>query len=69
MTAAGKTTRLKRASYRDAVSWIALNDEPGDRDPETVAEIISVVLTAELFGAAPERVATDIIRYRTKHDI
>jgi hypothetical protein len=61
--------RLKQASYRAGVAWIAENDEPGDRDPETVAELISTMLLADLFGAEPERVATDIIRYRAKHNI
>lgn len=61
--------RLKRASYREAVAWIAFNDEPSDRNPETVAEIISVVLIAELFGTTAERVAGDVIRFRDKDDI
>jgi hypothetical protein len=60
---------LKQASYRAGVAWIAENDEPGDRDPSTVAELISTMLLADLFGADPSRVAADVIRYRTKHQI
>jgi hypothetical protein len=60
--------RMRPASYRAGVEWIALNDEPGDRDPETASDYISSLLLAELFGVEPERVGRDVVRYRTKHD-
>jgi hypothetical protein len=54
------------ASYRFAVEWIALNDEPTERDPEMVASLISTALIADLFGKPQEKVAADVIRYRKK---
>lgn len=57
---------MKRASYREGVKWIAENDEPLDRDPESIAGLISVLLLADLFGVEPERVAKDVLRARGK---
>jgi hypothetical protein len=58
--------RLKRASYREAVEWIAGNDEPSNPDVE---ELLSVALIADIFGTTPERVARDVLRFRAKHNI
>lgn len=58
---------MKRASYREGVSWIAWNDEPEDGDPENVAGYISTGLLADIFHVERERVAEDIVRYRIKH--
>lgn len=57
---------MKRASYRSAVAWIALNDEPGCRDTDTVSGFVSVVLTADLFAVEPQKVAADVVRYRER---
>jgi hypothetical protein len=57
---------MKRASYRHGVEIIALNDETAETDPEAVAGMISVCLLADLFGVEPERVARDVVRYRTE---
>jgi len=57
---------MKRASYREGVAWIAMNDEPGATTEET-AGLISVALLADLFGATSERVAKDVMRYRDKN--
>jgi hypothetical protein len=57
---------MARASYRKAVEWIAHNDEPGDRDPESVSEFISTLLVADIFGKEPLTVARAIIRYRER---
>lgn len=43
------------------------NDEPEDHDPETIAEMISSVLLADLFGVEPKKVGADVTRYRAKH--
>lgn len=59
----------KYPSYRYAVAWIAQNDEPGDRDPETVGEMTTTMLIADLYGKTNEAVARDIIAYRAKHAI
>jgi hypothetical protein len=58
---------MKRASYRFAVEWIALNDDAVEMDSEEVAASISVALVADLFGVDPEKVAADVIRFREKH--
>jgi len=54
----------KRASYREGVAWIALNDEPEDLDLESVAGYISTQLLAALWGKEDEVVARAIVRYR-----
>lgn len=60
---------LKRASYREAVYWIAGNDNAGNGDNETqVSEYITTSLIADLFGTTVERVARDIMRCRDKGD-
>ena len=70
----------KRASYREGVEWIALNDNAGDDDPEkcgtdgeaqremigNIAGYISTLLLADLFGADPAMVAHDIFRKRAQ---
>lgn len=53
-----------RASYRHAIAWIALNDEPGDSDVEVIQSYISTLLVADIFGKEPEAVARAIVRYR-----
>jgi hypothetical protein len=61
--------RMKRANYRDAIAWIACNDDAGEPDAlnlETVHGYISVCLIADLFGVERERVARDVVRYRNK---
>ena len=55
---------MRRASYRAAIGWIALNDEPIERDPAVIAELISAVLVADIFGVEPERVGADVARLR-----
>lgn len=58
---------MKRASYRDAVDWIARNDALGDDEGvEELRGYISVVLIADIFGADAVRVATDVKRLRDK---
>lgn len=59
---------MKRASYRMGVKWIAREDEPRDRDPETIAGYISTLLLADLFEIDPVRVAADVLREREKGD-
>ncbi len=50
--------------YRKGVEWIALNDEPEDLDPESVAGYISTSLLADLFGKDPLVVAQTIVATR-----
>lgn len=57
---------MKRASYREAILWIADNDEPTSKDVSEVADMISVLLIADLFAVEPRRVARDVIFSRLK---
>jgi len=57
---------MKRASYREAVQWIADNDEPEDRDVEAIAGYVSTLLIADLFDVEPERIARDVAKYRAR---
>jgi len=59
---------MKRASYRDAIDWIAQNDSAGDDghdDPEIVATLVSSVLVADIFDVPTERVGRDVVRRRS----
>lgn len=63
---------IKRASYREGVAWIALNDDPGEDhalDPSEIQSMITVALLADLFGKEPYYVAVDVVRYRASHKI
>lgn len=63
---------MKRASYRAAIEWIAMNDSAADdtaADDQVEAErnaayYVSSVLIADLFGVAPERIGADVMRVR-----
>ncbi len=54
----------KASPYIRAVEWIAMNDEPTKMDLAVVAEQISVLLVADVFGKGVEEVAGDIIHWR-----
>jgi hypothetical protein len=59
---------MKRASYRDAVDWIAQNDS-ADEDSEVleaVSSLVSTCLVADIFGVNREKVGSDIIKRRQK---
>jgi len=63
---------MKRASYREAVAWIALEDDAGSEDaldPEVVDGYVTTKLVADLFGVDSERVAADVVRYRLTEGI
>jgi hypothetical protein len=57
---------VRRASYRAGVAWIAVNDEPTDRDAESIAGYVSTLLLADLFAIEPDRVAADVLRARRR---
>jgi phage regulator Rha-like protein len=61
--------KLKRASYRDAINFIAFNDEPLDRDPASAGTYTTSLLVAEIFGTTTERVGRDIVRLREREGI
>jgi hypothetical protein len=62
---------MKRASYREAIAHIALNDSPGDSDAqnaEVIEGLITVGLVADLFGVDHRKVARDVVNYRVKRE-
>lgn len=68
-TPAAPKPRTIAQRYRDGVEWIAFNDEPSDRNPESVAQFISTLLLADLFDKTPETVAAAVIRMRRSRSI
>lgn len=62
---------MKRASYKEAVMWIGLNDEDGASerlDADTVAGYISTTLVADIFGVPSIQVAEAIVAFRMNDD-
>lgn len=57
---------MKRASYRQGLQWIAVNDEPNELETDFVKYQISVILLADLFGVDPVKVAKDVLLTRAK---
>lgn len=60
---------MKRASYREAIDWIANNDSAGDPnagDPDSAGHLVSSVLIADIFDVSTERVGRDIVRARVR---
>lgn len=58
---------MKRASYRDAIEWIALNDSVGDdgsNDPVIVSSLVSSILVADLFDVPSIKVGEDVVKKR-----
>jgi hypothetical protein len=59
---------MKRASYREAVQWIACNDNTGSKDDESeIASYVSTLLIADIFAVEPERVARDVMKQRVRY--
>ena len=62
---------MKRASYREAIAWIAMNDScinEGHDDPVTVSELVSSHLIADIFNVPFIKVGEDVVKYRAKQD-
>lgn len=62
---------MKRASYRDAIDWVAQMDSPADDgslDPEEVQGLVSSLLVADIFGVPNEKVGRDVVRRRRALD-
>lgn len=58
---------MKRASFREGVAWIALNDSAADQaSVEDIAGWVSTLLLADLFQVEPLRVAKAVQRLRQK---
>ena len=60
---------MKRASYREAIAWIAMNDSAGDDDaldPKAAGSLITSCLVADIFGIDQDKVGADVVKYRRK---
>lgn len=56
--------KLKSKKYKEAVEWIAFNDEPTLRELGEISYMISVQLIADLFKIDSVDVAVDVAKYR-----
>lgn len=58
------------ARYKEAVQWIAYNDEPSETDPNAMSGLISVVMVADLWDKDAGDVAREVvaIRYKANRD-
>lgn len=61
-------TTKKKTKYQRAVEWIALNDETGETDPFVFADLVSVVLIADVFGMDPRDVTRHVFSYRRRQE-
>lgn len=63
---------MKRASYTEAIYWIAHNDSAGDHganDPQIVSELVTAVLVADVFDVPSDKVGRDIVRVRQRDQV
>lgn len=60
--------RMKRPSYREAIAWVAQNDDASVTDPELVHAAVTVGFVADLFGVEQKKVTADVIKFREKRD-
>lgn len=56
----------RRASYREGVEYVAMNDEPTLLDPEWLLGQPTIQLLSILFGKTDDQVAADVVRFRRK---
>ncbi len=57
----------RRASYMEAVAWIANNDEAAQMNLRVVTDSVTVLLIADIFAKDPEIVAKAVLAYRSKN--
>ncbi len=58
---------MKRASYREAIAWISWNDSAAEDtalDADTVSELVTSSLVADIFDVPRSRVGIDVVRFR-----
>jgi hypothetical protein len=63
---AKKPKPQKRPGYRETIDWIAHNDDADLGDEDEGGYIVSVVMTADLWGKSPAEVARAVERVREK---
>lgn len=59
-----KARRLARPKYAAAIAWIGENDEPTCRDSGEIADQLTVLLVADVFGHSAGIVTNDVLDYR-----
>lgn len=52
------------ARYRDAIEWIALNDDTSERDVGAISTNMTTSLVADIFGKERMQVARAVLRVR-----
>jgi hypothetical protein len=57
---------MKAPCLRDAVAWVALNDEPTILVADEVVGMATVALIADLFGKDQEEIARRVVKLRTQ---
>ena len=58
---------MKRASYKEAIEVIALNDCPGDNDDfEFIRGYCTVLVVSAIFDVPQDKVANDVLKFRAK---
>lgn len=63
---------MKRASYREGIEWIAINDEPSEKwslKPEWVSQQATVLLMASMYEKHPLDVAIKVVNFRKRRGI
>lgn len=54
------------ASYKEAIDWIARNDEESEMNPDYIADSLTVQLVADLWRKAADAVAMDVYKARVR---
>ena len=61
----------KKPSYREAITWIALNDAAGEDWAESIYDVrhmVTVKLVADIFERSDYDVAKAVVEFRKRHD-
>lgn len=53
---------MKRASYREAVAWIALNDDTEWLEDEKPMISVTVALVMDIFDVSEDKIVSDLRR-------
>lgn len=64
-----KRPAVKRPAFRDAIQWIAEQDEPSYTEPDEIEQEsgVACALIADLWGCEPSYVAAKVAAYREAH--
>ncbi len=56
---------LRSPQLKEALSWLARNDEPRCLDASKITEQLSVAMISDLFGCSKKQIARELIRIRS----